>query len=628
MIPQFPADLSGLSDAELADLLAAAAAYASDAVAAGDSSPEVVAALSGLADEYDRGVAEQAARAQASADAPTGDDDLATVASRFSTPAPVTAPAPAPAAPAPAPAAVTAAAPPATPAAVTAVLPPLPTTQASRPAPINGEWSIIAAADIPGTPNGSELEDLGAVAQLLKRRREGFGHVPDGAADERVTVATIRSGLPEERRLREGQFSANLSKVNSVIAPEAITAAGGLCAPVTPYYPVMVLANARRPLRDSMAVFTADRGGIRYVPPPQISDLSATARTVADGVTTSGSPTVTSATANFQAADVNAPISGAGIPANSVILLVTNPTTVTISANATATATGVSITVTRPGTTGYITAAADASALNGTQLQQVSAYKPCLHVSCPGATEIDVASITRCVEFGNLTARAYPEQVEAWTTLALAQWARRAETALLDRMSSSSTPVTAPSILGAARQLVAQEIKAGSYFRNRNRMDRDMPLHVWMPAWVIDLAICDLVFGSGFETEYYATAREQFEEALTQANINVSWYVDSGTGKGQLLNSGNKQGTGALVSFPSTVVSYMAAEGSWLFLDAGELNIGLVRDSTLNTSNNYRIFGETFEEAALIGPESLEITHTIAASGAFVNAATAAISGF
>lgn len=66
-----------------------------------------------------------------------------------------------------------------------------------------------------------------------------------------------------------------------------------------------------------------------------------------DGVTTSGSPTLTSASAGgFKAALVGASISGAGIPAGTTVSAVGGTTSLTMSANATATATGVRVTVT------------------------------------------------------------------------------------------------------------------------------------------------------------------------------------------------------------------------------------------------------------------------------------------
>lgn len=70
-------------------------------------------------------------------------------------------------------------------------------------------------------------------------------------------------------------------------------------------------------------------------------------RTVTDGVTNS-TTAVTSATAAFTQADVGDAISGAGIPAGTVIVQVTSATAATLSQAATATATGVTFTITVP----------------------------------------------------------------------------------------------------------------------------------------------------------------------------------------------------------------------------------------------------------------------------------------
>lgn len=52
-----------------------------------------------------------------------------------------------------------------------------------------------------------------------------------------------------------------------------------------------------------------------------------------------------------------------------------------------------------------------------------------------------------------------------------------------------------------------------------------------------------------------------------------------------------------------------------LFLDGGTLDLGIVRDSTLNATNDAIIFAESFEQVAAVGPESLRITSTVDASG-------------
>ncbi|MCW2674786.1 MAG: hypothetical protein JWP14_3375 [Frankiales bacterium] len=73
--------------------------------------------------------------------------------------------------------------------------------------------------------------------------------------------------------------------------------------------------------------------------------LATNNRTVADGVTTSASTHVTSASAAFATTDVGGTISGTGIPVGATIIARVSATEVVISAAATASGTGVSVTV-------------------------------------------------------------------------------------------------------------------------------------------------------------------------------------------------------------------------------------------------------------------------------------------
>jgi hypothetical protein len=95
-------------------------------------------------------------------------------------------------------------------------------------------------------------------------------------------------------------------------------------------------------------------------------------RSVTDGVTTSGSPTFTSATAAFAASDVGAPISATGIPAATTISAVNSATSVTLSANATATGSTLATTIGQPyATPSYPTGATLYSAAANPQLANV-----------------------------------------------------------------------------------------------------------------------------------------------------------------------------------------------------------------------------------------------------------------
>ncbi len=47
--------------------------------------------------------------------------------------------------------------------------------------------------------------------------------------------------------------------------------------------------------------------------------------------------------------------------------------------------------------------------------------------------------------------------------------------------------------------------------------------------------------------------------------------------------------------------------GSWVYVDGGELNLGVVRNSLLNSMNNCQIFSELFRTAIRVSGESLTI---------------------
>lgn len=490
--------------------------------------------------------------------------------------------------------------------------PPVTTVTSARTAAA-GEFSML-------TPGGVELRSLRDVGdEFLHAFNDLQAQVRTGSdiGNSRATIATAVSTIPEARRLTRDPL-ANKAIVDAITSREALAASGGLCAPLEPYYDILVIAGAQRPVRDALPVFGAERGGVQLVPPPTLSAVGPQARTVNDAATTNGTNAVTSATARFVSYDVGATITGSGIPAGALIVAVSaDQTTATISANATATASGVSITVTRPGATSYITAAADALGLTGTAGQVASSLKPCLHISCSSIQSFTVAAVTRCLEVGNFSSRTFPEQVTAWLELAMAYQARLAETQLLNQLSSNSTQVTQAQALGVARDIIPTVVKMAAYYRQHNRMPADAVLRWIGPAWLLDAMVADAIRGSGYDSAFiFGQVRRQVEEALGEANIAVSWYEDSGTGKGQFFNSGNAQAAGAATTFPGTAVHYLFSEGSFLFLDGGTLDLGIVRDSTLNAQNNYRIFAETFEALAYVGVESLEVTSTIAVNGA------------
>ncbi len=255
----------------------------------------------------------------------------------------------------------------------------------------------------------------------------------------------------------------------------------------------------------------------------------------------------------------------------------------------------------------YITEAEDAQ--GGT-----FATKSCQVVDCPDFSTVDVAIIAHCIQFGNLGARAFPEQVAQFTDLVMAAHARVAETALLDGIAAASTAVTAATATygyPGTGGLLGEILTAAAGMRSRNRMARDARLRIILPEWATSWLVSDLVNSQFVRFEYSISG--VVELLRTIVGVEPTFTKDGATGASQVYGA---QGAGALLTFPDTIVWYLFPEGSYLFLDGGELELGIVRDSVLNSTNDFQIFGETFENIAFVGVESLAVTSTICPSGA------------
>lgn len=236
-----------------------------------------------------------------------------------------------------------------------------------------------------------------------------------------------------------------------------------------------------------------------------------------------------------------------------------------------------------------------------------SATKTNLVIAAATETTVSTDAVTLQMQFGNMVTRAYPELVARHNELGLIRHAREAEQNLLSKIGDASTAVTTSSLIGVARDYLVQVSRAAAAYRSRHRLDADTPLRVIAPAWVKDAMQSDLALAMPGDSTLAASDAE-VEGYLAARNVNVTWTID-----GNVFGS---QSTGALNEFGDTFVWYMFAEGTFLFLDGGTLDIGIIRDSTLVGTNDYRMFIETFENVAKVGVESLKVTSTISVNGA------------
>lgn len=239
-----------------------------------------------------------------------------------------------------------------------------------------------------------------------------------------------------------------------------------------------------------------------------------------------------------------------------------------------------------------------------------------------------IDAVTLQIQFGNLATRAYPELISRHNELALVQHAREAELNLISKIAAKSQYIQAhatttdTAYLGAARDFMVLARKAAVAYRSRHRLDKSAPLTAIIPAWLMDSMVADIVYQAPGDDKLgigVAEVRSYFNDI----NIDLVESLD--------LNAFSAQG-GTVGSGTSTVLSefiddiqwYLFATGTFLFLDGGSLDLGIIRDSSLVNTNDYRMFIETFEGVAKVGIESLRINTKLAVSGAAAALATAA----
>ena len=387
--------------------------------------------------------------------------------------------------------------------------------------------AITAGADIPGYTAGSSIDDMGGVAEAMAKRIHTLRRVNGGDGEQHI-VASVTTKFPEERTLTQDAES-NWNKIQSVVGPEALVASGGHQAPFEVKYDIFGLGTAVRPVRDSLPRFQADRGGIRYIVPPVLSDYGS-----AVGIWTAANDS-------------------AETPSPSAKLSLT------------------------------VTAASE--------------------------TTVSTDAVTLQLQFGNLLTRAYPELIARHNELGLIQHAREAEGNLLTNIGAASTAVTSTSVVGLGRDFLVQIGRAAAAYRARHRLEADAPLRAILPAWLKDAMAADLTLSMPGDSTLNAYA--EIDAYIASRGINASYALDVAGG----TSAFSAQSSGAMNEFPDTFIWYLFAEGTFLFLDGGTMDLGIIRDSTLVGTNDYKMFVETFENVAKVGVESLKITSTVNVNG-------------
>ena len=149
--------------------------------------------------------------------------------------------------------------------------------------------------------------------------------------------------------------------------------------------------------------------------------------------------------------------------------------------------------------------------------------------------EHDVYSVYTSLQFANLTARTFPEQVELNILLANDLAARISEQAALDYITAWSTLLTAAKTFGTARQLLAQLEHQAAYLRNSLRIDPSAVVRLGLPAWAVNAMRGDYISSFIGGGDNWGLSDEELTAWFADRHLLPFFYQDGPSDVSQLF---------------------------------------------------------------------------------------------
>lgn len=258
------------------------------------------------------------------------------------------------------------------------------------------------------------------------------------------------------------------------------------------------------------------------------------------------------------------------------------------------------------------TEAQDIAAVTGTAQ---SGTKTCGRVPCPGFNEERLHCDGICLTVGNLTQDAYPELIANHTRLVMASHFHKINRARIDEVRALSAAFTVTNgTLGegaVAPVLGSMELQAIDY-RDRYSMCQDAVLEVIAPRWLRGVLRSDLRKRMGSGTDMLSVTDAYLMSLFDAINVRIQWVNDY-----QVRTAGFPGVPDTLpTAWPTTVEFMMYAPGTVVLGQGMRLDLGIIRDSILNETNDHT--AEWMEECWLIfnpGHEVRRITVNICPDG-------------
>jgi hypothetical protein len=240
-----------------------------------------------------------------------------------------------------------------------------------------------------------------------------------------------------------------------------------------------------------------------------------------------------------------------------------------------------------------------------------SPVKPCIRVPCSTMTDRRLECYGICLTAGNLADNAWPESTRNFLALLMSAHYHASNGRYISTISSLATQVASCSASGqgaAAPILSTAELGAIDYRAKYGMCDTDVIEAVY-PEWAKGLIRADLAKRTGVDMLNVPDA--EIARWFDVRGIRAQFVQDY-----QVRAAGQPGASTAITAYPSTVKNFLYAAGTVARGNGMTLDLGVVRDSTLNARNDFT--AAWMEECHLIarfGHEVREYTTSACADG-------------
>lgn len=231
--------------------------------------------------------------------------------------------------------------------------------------------------------------------------------------------------------------------------------------------------------------------------------------------------------------------------------------------------------------------------------------KPCLRIPCPTWTEYTLEAEGLCLTHGNLQNSAYPELTTRFVNLTMTAHLHRVANAKLAKVVADAAAVTLPAIpTDAAGELLnAIELQVAD-FRSQYLMGNGTTLETVFPTWALGVIRSTIAMRNGVEA---------FN--VSDAEI-IGWFTSRNVRPQFVAGYQGLYAAAPATAWPATLKFLIYPAGSYFDGTGPVIDLGVVRDSTLNATNDYTAaWTEQFYLVGRKGPAAREVTVNVPVNG-------------